>query len=428
MDDDDDNVPKRRASNAEAGEVPQVAMGPIYLMWENSLEKLKILNYEKEFCKKSNKVPFSRIEFVLPGTNPSVQFQDFINICSWLFNVIDRLNDIFTPEEFDDPNTVVNKLVLALRQLDFRSTFSSQKIKQAHGEPTCTVLEFLVDKALASINFQWSAPEKKREDVNAEFDRADVEDEEEEDIVEEEVEGGLDEEDGLVYEDGGPSLENSLDNSNHHILQADVDPVMWKTELERVGPKLKASQQTLANEWRSHVDQTVTTKTKIEAVLGDTQSDLTAMNKNMNNELNHMRMKEKYLNNQYNTLGLEYIEVKNKLEVIEKKSSTSNETVAKLTNELAEISEKLEDLKDSFESKDTGMHDTSPLVKIKAGLQQIKSDIHFFDMRIGVVNNSLLTARVSDSNRLRSMNQNKNRKRHNKSKKDEIDDHSALSD
>lgn len=141
----------------------------------------------------------------------------------------------------------------------------------------------------------------------------------------------------------------------------------------------------LTNEWRSHVDQTVNSKSKIDSVLGDTQSELQSMNKNVGNDLNHMKMKEKYLNNQYNILGLEFIEVKNKLEVIEKKSSTSHESVAKLTNELAEISEKLDDLKESFDSKDTGMQDTSPLVKIKGGLQQIKSDIHFFDMRIGVV-------------------------------------------
>jgi len=37
---------------------------------------------------------------------------------------------------------------------------------------------------------------------------------------------------------------------NHQILQALVDPVEWKTELERVGPKLKSNLQTSVNEWR----------------------------------------------------------------------------------------------------------------------------------------------------------------------------------
>jgi estrogen-related receptor beta like 1 len=422
-DDGEDAHSSRRGADASGASGP--SMGPIYLMWENGLEKLKILNYEKEYCKKLNKKPFSRIHFVLPGNNPSVQFDDFIGLCSWLFTVIDRLTDVFKPEEFDDPNTVVNKLVLALRQLDFRSAFPSQKIKVAHGEPACAVIDFLVDKALASINFQWGVPIYA---VTDDVEQAEVDDEAEEDGVEEDMGGGIEEEDGLLFEETVGALETSMDNSTHNILQADVDPVLWKTELERVGPKLKASQQVLTNEWRSHVDQTVTSKGKIDLVLGETQTELMSMNKNVSNDLNHMKMKEKYLNNQYNILGLEFIEVKNKLEVVEKKSSSSHESVAKLTNELAEISEKLDDLKESFDSKDTGMHDTSPLVKIKGGLQQIKSDIHFFDMRIGVVNNSLLTARVSDSNRLRAINASKARKRHNKSSKRNTDEDSTFSD
>lgn len=89
--------------------------------------------------------------------------------------------------------------------------------------------------------------------------------------------GGVDED--LQFEEASSRLETSLDASHHHILQALVDPVEWKTELERVGPKLRANQQQATNEWRSHVDQTVTSKGHIEKVLADTQGDLQAMNK-----------------------------------------------------------------------------------------------------------------------------------------------------
>lgn len=99
----------------------------------------------------------------------------------------------------------------------------------------------------------------------------------------------------------------------------------------------------------------------------------------------------------------------------------------KLTNELSEITEKLDDLKESFESKDSGLHDTSPLVKIKAALQQVKAEIHSFDMRIGVVSHSLLLARTVDSNRLRSLAMSKSRQRHNKNR-NIMDDNSILSE
>jgi intraflagellar transport protein 57 len=127
-------------------------------MWEGSLEKLKILNYEKDYCKKLNKRQFNRVQFVIPGTNASHQFDDFVSICAWLSFVISKKQDTFRPEEFDDPNTIVNKLMLALRQFDFRSSFPPQKLKTAHGEPVCSVLEFLTDKALEAQGFQWASP------------------------------------------------------------------------------------------------------------------------------------------------------------------------------------------------------------------------------------------------------------------------------
>ena len=73
-------------------------------------------------------------------------------------------------------------------------------------------------------------------------------------------------------------IDNSLDASTHQILQPAIDPIAWKTELERVGPKLKSQQLFSANEWRSHVDQTVTNKSQIDKVLNDTKGDLKSMN------------------------------------------------------------------------------------------------------------------------------------------------------
>ena len=111
-------------------------------------------------------------------------------------------------------------------------------------------------------------------------------------------------------------------------------------------------------------------------------------------ELNKLKTREKYINNQFLAGSEEYKVVKQKLEELEKKGASISEVVSKLTNELTEISERADDLKENFESKDSGIHDTSPLVRIKAALQQIKQEIYSFDLRLGVVSNTLLSARV----------------------------------
>ena len=127
-------------------------------MWEAALEKLKLLDYESRFCSTKGRLPFSRVHFVFQGSNPSVQFDDFVDICAWLFFEITRNPDTFKKDQFDDPNTVANKLIVALRQLDFRSSFPPTKLRQAYGEPVCTVLEFLTDAALSSRKFKWEFP------------------------------------------------------------------------------------------------------------------------------------------------------------------------------------------------------------------------------------------------------------------------------
>jgi estrogen-related receptor beta like 1 len=246
-------------------------------MWENSLEKLKILNYEESFCAPQSRKPFNRVYFAMPSNNASHQFDDFMELCSWLCQEISNNSDLFQRDQFDDPNTAANKLMLALRSLDFRLSFPSQKLKTPHGENVCNVLEFLTDSALRTKGFKWGTPVYTEAD---DAERADVDDDErDEDEVEDEAGHGI-EEDVLFEEaDRVDAVETALDSSAHNIMQPAIDPIEWKTELERVGPKLKAQQQLSTNEWRAHVDQTSVSKEAIEKVLGEAQTDLAALNR-----------------------------------------------------------------------------------------------------------------------------------------------------
>jgi len=420
-DEDDDQAGPQRSSRsnssgADGSTSTAPWTGPAYLMWENSLEKLKILGYESTFCAEFNRKPFSRVHFVIPAQTQaqSHQYNEFIDICSWLFKEIKNDDKIFKRDEYDDPNTVANKLMLALRNLEFKLSFQSQKLKTANGEAVCSVIEFLVDKALEVKKFKWGKPDYSKVSNVEEEDNPedpDIED------IEEEPDIAIEEDTLFAEAVRNEIAEISIDGSAHQILHAQVDPVKWKTELERVGPRLRTQQQLTMNEWRAHVDQTASSKGHIAKVLGETQGDLQMMHKEVADELNKMRVKEKYINHHFTNLCIEYKEVKVKLEELEAISSKTNERIAKLTNELAEKTEALEELKESFESRDSGMHDTSPLVRIKDALQHIKSEIYAFDLRIGVVSHALLVAKVNSTVRHRQGAARHARKRNAKNKK-----------
>ena len=184
------------------------------------------------------------------------------------------------------------------------------------------------------------------------------------------------------------------------------------------------------NEWRAHVDQTVTSKAQIEQVLNNTQGDLRSLNRDVADEMNKMSTREKYINNQFVSIGQDFKDVKQKLEgiftihtyayphihpyihtyihpyihvlthsnvthtALEVKSGAANDVTTKLMNELAEVSERADEMKDNLESKDSGIHDASPLVRMKTALQNIKSEVFSFDLRVGVISNTLLASRI----------------------------------
>jgi estrogen-related receptor beta like 1 len=209
-----------------------------------------------------------------------------------------------------------------------------------------------------------------------------------------------------------------MDSSFHNILQGQVDPIAWKTELERVGPKLKTNFAVSAHEWRSHVDQTAASKSKIDTIAVDTRKDISSIAVIISEELDRIKKKETHINLSPKTSSLVgyYAENKKEMEVYEKEVGVKNEIVAKYTSELNEIGDKLEELKEAIDAKDNGRSDTSPVLKVKEAVKQIKDEIRVFDLRIGVVSNSLLAAKVAAANRKRLQAAQKSRRRRNREK------------
>ena len=157
-------------------------MGPVFLACENSIEKLKILDYERLYCQKNDKPPFNRVYFAMK-LNPVDQFYDFAAICHWLFTLIDKTQDRFHYEEDDGAGTIINQLLLALRQIEFKSAFPTQRLQAGSGEEVCQVLDFLTDKALQTKGFKWAAPVYSREDENVMGDDDELDEDDNEDIA-----------------------------------------------------------------------------------------------------------------------------------------------------------------------------------------------------------------------------------------------------
>ena len=73
---------------------------------------------------------------------------------------------------------------------------------------------------------------------------------------------------------------------------------------------------------------------------------------------------------------------------------------------MSQIMEDIEAVKAEMEERGSSMTDGSPLVNIRRSLARVKSEITSMDVRIGVLEHSLLQARMKDrSNMQRDINQ-----------------------
>ncbi|KAF0698776.1 Aste57867_10634 [Aphanomyces stellatus] len=352
----------------------------------NALEKLRILGYEREMSKKKNFVVFTDTQFALPAQNASAQFKSFLEVVVYLMKVCEQ---DFAVDKYDDPNTSVNKLILALKMMGFPLDFPAAKLKQGFGEAACTTLEFICDKALAAKGFTWAKPNYPKEEYAEE---AEVDENLE---VEADDEVPVEEEEEIYVARGGGAEDNDLDESTKQIILTTVDPLLWKTELERVGSKLRSKvKEDEGKEWHAHIEQTKKHSVTIGDNLAGTTTQLKAITSQLSEVIQRMAEKEKHINNEFDHLRQEYHQIKEKLQAVTERCKEGSDKVGSMTNQHSEITEQLRDTKSDMDNKGSKMTDTSPLVQIKGALQTLKAEIKNFELRIGVVGHTLLQSRA----------------------------------
>lgn len=236
---------------------------------DDLIEKLKILNYEKQLLKEMRMKPLSKFYFVR-STNPGEQFFMFVSICAWLVRKLGK--DFDQPQEYDDPTLVIGKIIKCLEEMDIPTEFPPNKLIQGAG-PICV---FILD-CLASQVFKVSKLTLNRPQIKQEEDAAPDYMEDNAEIILEKVE---EEQMMMSDEDSDENMGNSLRNlnwmanrnlkssygknydNNEHLNESES----WRLELERVLPQLKVVVKADARDWRAHLKQMEVYKENIQQV------------------------------------------------------------------------------------------------------------------------------------------------------------------
>lgn len=167
--------------------------------------------------------------------------------------------------------------------------------------------------------------------------------------------------------------------------------------MEKVAHKLKINTTaTDGKEWRSHLEQTKKYAENVRNSLPEVRGKLERLQDDASKSLEKIGRREGLLTRSFQGMTGDYRAHSEHLRDIQSQFTTVSKNVEQLEQELTEINEKLESYERKIDDTGKNFSDNTPLQNIKKSITQVKNDIKAFDIRIGVVSNTLLQLKLKE--------------------------------
>ena len=140
---------------AEEGEEFKDDVPDPIIMNDDLVNYLQLLDYENQFCKDRGLKPMARCFFGV-ALNQHEQFMYFVALAQWLFERCGTKTSGWN--QYDDPGTVTNNLVIDAKKAGVPINFPATKLKAGWGDAVCSVLLHLSMKALEAARFKFKKP------------------------------------------------------------------------------------------------------------------------------------------------------------------------------------------------------------------------------------------------------------------------------
>ena len=101
----------------------------------------------------------------------------------------------------------------------------------------------------------------------------------------------------------------------------------------------------------------------------------------------------------------QYRNAKDRLDSLQTDHTTLSSMVADETQELMDLTARLDATKKSIKDKGRRMTDTTPLIRIKTAIQTVREEMRDMDVRIGILSHLLLQSQLAVAQRNRRMQQ-----------------------
>jgi len=354
----------------------------VFIENEKLMERLKLLGYETKFVQKGLR-PISKITFSIQNKeNQGEQFTQFTKLSQFLLSQNGINLEI---DEFDDPGQIISQIVEHCRRLGKVDVdFPPQKLRPGYGPFVVALLSDLAGLAL-SKSFRFHSPSYPEE-----------RDEPEQAIEESDPEIDMEDDIDADYSDDAENdiLQLNDDIEVYHDIPKvkqlpKVDPEAWQEEVDRLAPQLKVTLRPDQKNWRQRIDQLKHNKEQIENLFGETKKKLASISDEIGNDLEKMRSREKYLNQQLESLITGLRTSHDKLAHAKDTYNSQASGIAEKTTELSEISAELETLKNEMEQRGQTISDGKPIQQAKKAIGQLTKENCGLDIRIAVIEHEI---------------------------------------
>ncbi|XP_023174834.2 intraflagellar transport protein 57 homolog [Drosophila hydei] len=364
---------------------------------DDLLEKLKLLNYEKHLLREYKLKPLSRFYFV-KATNPGEQFFMFTLICWWLCRKLGK--EMERPQEHDDPNTVIAKIMQMLEEIDVPVDFAPNKLIRGAGPVCLMVLDSLATQAVkvTQVNYQRLHIAQEEEFVgdyledNAEIILEKLEDEQNAAALSDDSDLELEAHNfkqvnwlNRQKRALGALPASATDEQNRELDARLSDHQEWRLELERVLQQLKVFVKADARDWRTHISQMETLNTGIANVAESTQAQLKKLHSEFTFSMEKIESREKHLNNELQPLIQQYKELSIELSTVQYAQAQVQAEAEKQMNQLSEVMAEQELKKQEMERRGQVMSDGSSVQQIKKSIAKLKDDIAQLNLEVALL-------------------------------------------
>ncbi|XP_075153587.1 intraflagellar transport 57 [Haematobia irritans] len=370
---------------------------------DDLLEKLKFLNYEKNLLSELKMKPLSRFYFV-KSTNPGEQFYMFTLICWWLCQKLGK--NMQRPQEYDDPNDVIARIVAILEEIDINVDFTPNKLIRGAGLNCIFVLDSLATQAIKVMQFSCQRLHITQEDEiandyledNAEIILERIEDEQNEAISDDDN-SEMDLNQNSLRQWGQRKRTHHHPNQNQLLADTDgnslqvtdklTDQQTWRLEFEQVMSNLKVYVRSDVRDWRAHMNQMEALKNSITEATENTQLELKKLHNEFTFSLDKIESREKHLNNELHNLITQYKDVSIELSNIQYAHNQVLEETERSVEQLKAVIAENDNKKAEMERRGQMMSDSSFVMTIKKAVAKLKDDVAHLNLEVSLLVNGI---------------------------------------